>query len=392
MIMNPTEHPENDANPSAAEHSDGAAAASTVETVEQIQLFDAAVQPATNTDVPDSEGLKDSAVLQAVPEVALDAAPGAAAVELDTVCELHVPDYVEVAESLGMRLRTAREARGMRCAEAALQLKLPVATIQALEADRYERIGDGIYLRGYLTKYLRLLDLPQVLAERVLSAHEQPPPLITSGTVSRPRYLFQRYSVSALYLILTGVIIVPAVLLATRGGFEPSQAQITPLDAPETTAPAATVNGSAGNDSGPAMLSSTPLNTSASDQTPLVASLTPFPAAKHDAGDAGDADKTAPAVALPSAPGRHALRLSLSEPSWVEIVASDGEKLDYGLLAAGAVRSYSSAKSIDVRLGNANGASIEVDGKAQDLTPFRHANVAHFKLSDGDAAISHSGN
>ena len=51
----------------------------------------------------------------------------------------------------------------------------------------------------------------------------------------------------------------------------------------------------------------------------------------------------------------------------------------------------SSDKSIDVRLGNSNGATIEVDGKAQDLTPFRHANVAHFKLSDGDAAISHSG-
>ena len=32
-----------------------------------------------------------------------------------------------------------------------------------------------------------------------------------------------------------------------------------------------------------------------------------------------------------------------------------------------------------------------IDGKAQDLAPFRHANVAHFKLSGGDVSISHSG-
>ncbi len=312
----------------------------------------------------------------------------------DSSSELRIPAAMEPEESLGMRLRAAREVRGMRCDEAARRLKLPLATIQALEADRYERIGDGIYLRGYLTKYLRLLDLPQVLADRVLNGCGQLPPLTTSGTVSRPRYLFQRYSVSALYLILTGVIIVPAVLLATRGGFEPNLAQITPLDTPETTPPAPAANST---NAGPAGAETTiatapPPPAPAADETPLVASLTPFPAAKHEAGDGNDADKSALAASQANVPGRHSLRLSLTQASWVEIVAGDGEKLDYGLLAAGTVRSYSSDKAIDVRLGNSEGASVEVDGKPQDLTPFRHANVAHFKLSDGDAAISHSGN
>jgi cytoskeleton protein RodZ len=377
--MNPTERPDN----AAGEAVNASAAAPTNGTVEQIQLFDAAMQPTMKSEQPDSASPEE----QTTPE----AAPNTAVTEPDMPPELPVPDCIEAVESLGMRLRAAREARGMRCVEAAHQLKLPLATIQALEADSYERIGDGIYLRGYLTKYLRLLNLPQVLAERVLSAHEQPPPLITSGTVSRPRYLFQRYSVSALYLILTGVIIVPAVLLATRGGFEPNLAQITPLDAPETTTPAPAVNSSAASENGVTTTSAPPLIAQAADETPLVASLAPFPAAKRDAGDGSDADKTAVAAMPPNSPGRHGLRLSLTEPSWVEIVASDGEKLDYGLLSAGTVRSYSSDKSIDVRLGNSNGATIEVDGKAQDLTPFRHANVAHFKLSDGDAAISHSG-
>ncbi len=328
---------------------------------------------------------------EAAPEVAIAVADADDSINS---AELRMPVNVEAEESLGMRLRAAREARGMRCDEVAQQLKLPLATIQALEADRYERIGDGVYLRGYLTKYLRLLDLPQVLAERVLNGYGQLPPLTTSGTVSRPRYLFQRYSVSALYLILTGVIIVPAVLLATRGGFEPNLAQITPLDAPETTSPAAPANNTQAGQTGlPATPAATPAPAApAADETPLVASLTPFPAAKREAVDGSDADKTAAAAMPANAPGRHSLRLSLTQSSWVEIVASDGEKLDYGLLAAGTVRSYSSDKTIDVRLGNSEGASVEVDGKPQDLTPFRHSNVAHFKLSDGDAAISHSGN
>ena len=352
----------------------------------QLSFFDAEAPPTMNTQEPDSEN----------PEMPTETCAPVTS-ESDMVTEFRAPASIDVPESLGSRLRAAREARGMRCDEAAHKLKLPLATIQALEADRYERIGEGIYLRGYLTKYLQLLELPRVLAERALGSQETLPPLITSGTVSRPRYLFQRYSVSALYLILTGVIIVPAVLLATRGGFEPNLAQITPLDTPEpvTVAPASAppaTSGTAADSTSTTTISGPPPATT-TDETPLVASLTPFPASKHDVNDAGDPDRAAAdkTVATPSAGGVHLLRLSLTVPSWVEIVAGDGEKLEFGLLPAGTVRNYSSDKAIDVRLGNSTGATVEIDGKAQDLAPFRHANVAHFKLSGGDVSISHSG-
>lgn len=362
--------------------------------VEKVQLsfFEAATPTPMNTTQPDS----GSPETQTTP----DAAPNAATEASAMVAEYRAPACIDVPESLGARLRATREARGIRCEEAAHRLKLPLATIQALEADRYERIGGGIYLRGYLTKYLQLLELPRVLAERVLSAHEQLPPLVTSGAVSRPRYLFQRYSVSALYLILTGVIIVPAVLLAMRGGFEPNLAQITSLDVQDTVAvapppPAAASSNNSNENSTATMLAMPPATPApATDESPLVASLTLFSPAKHDAGDSSDSDssttdKTSATLPLPK--GAHALRLNLSEASWVEIVTSDGEKLEFGLLSAGAVRNYTSAKSFDVLLGNATGATVEIDGKAQDLAPFRRANVAHFKVSGGDSAISHSG-
>jgi cytoskeleton protein RodZ len=380
----------------------GAAASATGETgtpadnSAQIELpfSDAAVASSTmNTEHPDSEGPKPFEAqsdlgaadnLSASTPALLDAP---APPESEAPVEAANPDPA----SLGSRLRLAREARGMRCEVVAQRLKLPAATIHALEADCYERIGQGIYLRGYLTKYLRLLDLPQVLADRVLNEPVHEPPLTTTGTISRPRYLFDRYSGFALYLILTGVIIVPAVLLAMRAGFEPNLAQITPLDTAEPALPASipadasATGGETDSRNAPSPSSAPVAQSTTADETPLVASLAPFPASTSNAPAVIKADPAIPA-------GQHALRLSLTEPSWVEITALDGEKLEFGLLAAGTTRSYVSAKSVDVRVGNATGATVEIDGKAQDLTAFRHSNVAHFKMSDGELAVSHTGN
>jgi cytoskeleton protein RodZ len=293
-----------------------------------------------------------------------------------------------VSESLGLRLRAAREAKGLTCEAAAATLRLPVSVVQAIETERFDRIGHAIYLRSYLTKYLRLLDLPLVLAERVLQEHtEQQPPLVTTGTVSRPRYLFERYSGSALYLILTGVIVVPAVLLAMRAGFDQNLVRVTPLETPElsvpavkspeqTAAPTATT--------GEAKVETVPAGPTeaAAVPAPLIASMTPFPPPAKDK----------PTSNVPAANvGEHEMRLSLAEASWVEIVAADGQKLEYGLLAAGSAHTYASAKSLDVRLGNANGATLVIDGKAVDIAPYRHSNVAHFKVADGEAAAVHTG-
>jgi cytoskeleton protein RodZ len=296
-------------------------------------------------------------------------------------------------ESLGQRLRAAREARGLTCEAAAQALKLPVAIVQALETERFERIGHAIYLRGYLTKYLHMLDLPQVLAERVLQQRAvEPPPLVTTGTISRPRYLFERYSGSALYLILTGVIVVPAVLLAMRAGFDQNLVRVAPLDTQEATTPIATPHeessraATSSTTGTPAATASATTTAPETNPSSIIASMTPFPAQT-----AAETTTKPTQPSTPTAPGEHTLRLTLAEASWVEIVAADGQKVEYGMLAAGSTHNYVSAKVLDVRVGNANGATFEVDGKATDLSPYRHSNVAHFRIADGAATASHSG-
>lgn len=309
---------------------------------------------------------------------------------------LTMPEHAQ--PSFGQRLRAAREAKGLDRAEVAQRLKLPLRLIARIESDDYTGMDEGVYLRGYLSSYARLVEVPTVAAETVAVQHMRAAPLVATGKVSRSRYLFDRYSVSATYLILTALIVVPAVWLATHGGLEQNLARTTPLDSPTSTiaqlpADTQTPAGEAGDsnqnssadqaapsssDASTAVASSEPPK---QEQMPVVASMAPF-------GTQSPAATPAPPAEAPAAhasTGAHSLTLKLTAASWVEIVAADGSKLEYGLLPAGAERSYSSDGPLSVRLGNADGTEVTVDGKALDLAPFRHANVARLSVFGADA-------
>ena len=152
----------------------------------------------------------------------------------ESATEFHLPTP-DAEPSFGARLRAAREDRHLALADVAQRLRLPLRLVERLEQDDYSGMDQGVYLRGYLSSYARMVGLPSVAAETVAVAHMRAAPLVATGQVSRSRYLFDRYSVSATYLILTALIVVPAVWLATHGGLEQNLARTTPLDAPSTS-------------------------------------------------------------------------------------------------------------------------------------------------------------
>jgi cytoskeleton protein RodZ len=279
--------------------------------------------------------------------------------------------------------------------QAASRLRLPQRLLQAIEADDYSRLEHGVYLRGYLTSYARLVDLPEgEITLGVLQERQAPPPLIATGRISHSRWLYQRYSVPAVYLLLTGLIVGPSVWLATHGGLDRNLARLSTLDT--TVTPSATGSGSTPVALPPQSLTQDPATTAVSgmdvgavspieepssvpvatsqgkslDQQPLMASLAPFSAA----------DPKLPAAATSvAAVGDHSLHLILSEASWVEINADDGRKLEYAILPAGSEREYRSNSPLSVRIGNTTGAVVVLDGKRTDLAPYRRSNVAYFR-------------
>jgi cytoskeleton protein RodZ len=332
--------------------------------------------------------LKEAPLAYALPADAQLASPqeqpGLEAIRPST---LTITPPVVVLESLGQRLAAAREQRGWSCEETARRLHLPSQIVRSIEADQFERIGYGVYLRGYLSSYARLVDVPLSAVEAVLHEQVKAPDLVASGRISHSRFLFQRYSGSAVYLVLTGFIVVPFVMFAMNLGGDVG-ARLTPLDVspqalvvPDSGASEAPKTATAGSSSVPPEASGSAAGSpvaAPNNEAPLMASFAMFPNQPAPAAP--------PVVAAPAGQ----VRLSLNEASWVEIVDADGKRLEYGTLPAGTVKSYVSDKPLDVRLGNTVGAKLEVGGQVEDISPYNRGNVAHFKLFASGKAISRS--
>jgi len=174
---------------------------------------------------------------------------------------------------------------------------------------------------------------------------------------------------------------VPAVLLAMRAGLEPQITELTSLEAPNAVATSdpgksnvqSAVSTPAANSPPETVAPAAGSNTGPAADSPLIASMAPFPALAHK-----DSEPAQPAPSA-SGTGAHTLRISLKDASWVEVTSANGEKLAYGLLPAGTDRTISSDSELEVRIGNSAGAEIQLDGQAQDLTAYRRSNVARFK-------------
>lgn len=297
--------------------------------------------------------------------------------------------------SIGQRLRFAREQRGWTCEDVGARLKLQARLIRRIEEDDFSGIAHAVYLRGYLTSYARLLDMPQILAERVVEERGEQVPLVSTGRVSRSRYLMDRYSVSATYLILTALVVGPAVWLATHGGLEQNLARTVLLDAPTASSDIAIpdVVDSIKSDSTSSVTVSAPVSAEIGldsyaltkqpvDAPPIIASMAPFAAASQTPR------ANISATPLPATDGRHSLSVKLTQASWVEIVDESDTKIEYALLPAGAERNYTSDTALTIRIGNAEGAEVVADGATIDLAPFQRANVARLRVFGGEKPAS----
>lgn len=295
--------------------------------------------------------------------------------------DMRLAEYGETGGhgGIGARLAAARAARGLSLEACAAALKLPLRVLRKIEAEDYSGIDSRVYLASYLGSYARLLDIPLVDVERALDelAPEQPT-LVATGTMPRGRYLVERYAAGATYAVLTALIAVPLLWLGLRGGLDTKLTHIAPLDMPAGRAPAPAAAPRPRTVAPPATPPRAPA--AADGDKPLMASIAPF-----------SAMETAPPAAAEAAPAKHSLRIHLDAESWVEVTRADGTRLEYGLLPAGSDREFHSDEPLEVRIGNADAASVEADGKPLDLAPYRHANVAHLQLFKTSAAAAADG-
>ena len=234
--------------------------------------------------------------------------------------------------ALGDRFRTARESRGLSLSDVSEQVRIRSVYLAAIEEENWKSIGAAVYVRGFLRTYARFLGLdPEaVVAEFNGQIQAETPapeyvPLRSDRTErsSKP---------GSLLLWVAGAVAVLLVAFVAYNALTMRHEQAAPV-AQVSTSPSA--------------------GASEASEQPDITSPTPFP---------GASATSRPGPTVPAqAAGMQTLALVLSSPSWLRVTV-DGSVSIEGTFPAGTTKTFH-GKSALVRVGNAGGVEIYVDGK-----------------------------
>jgi cytoskeleton protein RodZ len=267
--------------------------------------------------------------------------------------------------SIGQRLRSAREERGITPEQASFRSKVPLQLLHALESDDYHLLPDPAYLIRPLHDYARVLGMDPLAFEEEFQQRirRQPSPslaVIPPREPPSPIPWTQILWTLAAIAVVTPLVFIALSLVSKRMA---EQASAPPRPAsvvvPATGASGGLASGrDAGADGQPAASPSGGPDAAASTTDPGV------PAAPSPAVVAGVPAPPAPAVASAERPTRRlVLAATAVEPTWMRVRADDGEEREVLLQKGQAVR-FGAEKGFVVTIGNAGGVQLSLNGEA----------------------------
>jgi len=226
-------------------------------------------------------------------------------------------------ESLGQRFRAAREARGMSLPDVAGQIRIRSVDLAAIEDESWSTIGAPVYVRGFLRTYARFLGLDP--EEAVAAFNRTQPAPAQSSRAQTPQAADERAPrhaapprrgsaviwIASVVAVLLIAFVVYNALTLRQGATPPTNVAGSAAPSPVTQLPA-----------------------------------TQVPAAPR---------------AVRAAGGANSLALVFSAPSWLRVTV-DGNVSMEGTFPAGTSKTFHGKNAL-VRLGNAGGVEIYVDGK-----------------------------
>jgi len=317
-------------------------------------------------------------------------------------------------ESLGGWLAQVRASSGFELRAVARQLRLNPAILQAIEADDFARLGPPVFVRGYLSRYAQLLELPE---SEVLDRYReqindaQAPTLKVVLPIQRQTRV--RDLRGLFYLLILGGIgwaavehlddLNPSRLTALWTGKPPGSSQ-TVVTTPTTTAaqvqyPFQTNPGGSISEPltpSPAPPAAEPAPSPSLPDPDLAPAIAVWrsPAATPESTPilAVSGVGTAPAAPTlsvnntsPDSGAGAKLLLEFSNDCWVEVKDAQGNVLASGMMRANTTRTLSGPAPFKVTLGNAPAARIIFDDRLVDTTVYvpRRGTVSRFTLDRG---------
>jgi cytoskeleton protein RodZ len=280
-------------------------------------------------------------------------------------------------DTLGQMLRNARLAQDLTLEQLSTELRIEAKQLDALEQNRFERIGVPVFIKGYLKQYgTRLgLDVRDLLAlyykQTTLGDVEIQP----SRTIKlRDERQITTWIVAAIVLL---AVVGGLAAWWWNGGFgaapvtrsAPSPAEAAPVPAPAAepaVVPPPRTEPIPLEDAQPP-----PSDAPAPDGVPA---QVPAFAAVEEADDTGDDARAVPVVAIP-------LEFTFEAESWAEVTDSRGQRLLFGLNAAGRRVTVRGEPPFAVVLGDANAVRLTVDGEPYEIpTTGRQGDLARFSV------------
>jgi cytoskeletal protein RodZ len=225
--------------------------------------------------------------------------------------------------ALGEGFRSAREARGLTLSDVAEQIHIRSVYLNAIETEDWSAIGAPVYVRGFIRTYARFLGLdPEAAVAAFNESVPQEKQAAPVTAVERERRGLSPWAIGGIVVALLLVGLVGYEYLTAYGpGHDADVAQATSAPQPGTASP--------GSQAG---------------TTPdALASATPVPSP------------------TPSPPPRHQLAIHVTAASWLRVMV-DGKTVVEGILPAGATKTVRGHVA-DVRVGNAGGVRLVVDGR-----------------------------
>lgn len=289
---------------------------------------------------------------------------------------------------IGQTLREAREHAKLTKSDVTRQLHLPSSVIDDIEQGQVAQMS-AIYRRGYITNYARLLglDASRLLVDAELDA---PPELRQVLPVTQPGWKFERYLRIATYVLVTTVIVPPLLYFFIQGGSRIMEREPVAGTEPVLASESAISGERSGRNSRIALVmdemqagrDSTEAGHVSASALPL-ASVRPVREATEQRDTPGSSTELeAGAEMTPSLSdhGMAELSIVISEDSWVEIHAADGQRLEYDLLRAGQTREYKAQAPFQLLLGRANAVQLILNGKPVTYEGYDRGDVARFEL------------
>ena len=266
--------------------------------------------------------------------------------------------------SIGETLRRERQGRNLALDQVSRELKISQKFLEAIEEENFELLPAGLFAKAFVRQYARMLGLDEDEAANEVQRALTPasivpqfaadPPATTKAAPLPEFYLPKveawervRSSRSAWSSALTALGLLVVAMLGSS-----------------------LIYGWWQRERHPAVASALPAVHKQESAPPKIAEAEP-PAAAHAPQDvaapaspppapASTVDPAIPAVA--GEPGAVKVAVTAEEPVWI-LVRSDGKYLFSGTLGTNETRVVEAATMVLLRLGNAGGVTITLNGK-----------------------------